>query len=87
MTACGGSFYDNDTLTSCVTLINGEWTNKITLNEKRAEHVSWLRPDGKIQLMTSHGALIDDKKSTEVVDLEAGTSEPGFDLKYPPPYP
>merc|ERR1719334_260343 len=32
--------------------------------------------------MGSHSSLIDDVKKTEVVDLEAGTSDPGFDLKY-----
>ena len=41
---------------------------------------SFLRPDGKIQLMSGHPSDIEDGKSTEVVDLEAKTSVPGFDL-------
>ena len=42
---------------------------------------SFLRPDGKIQLMSSsRQSSIEDGKSTEVVDLNAKTSVPGYDL-------
>ena len=41
---------------------------------------SFLRPDGKIQLMSGNPSDIEDGKSTEVVDLEAKTSVSGFDL-------
>ena len=43
---------------------------------------SFLRPDGKIQLMSGSSSEIEDAMSTEIVDLNAKTSVPGYDLNY-----
>ena len=41
---------------------------------------SFLRCDGKIQLMSGSSSEIEDAMSTEIVDLNAKTSVPGYDL-------
>jgi len=81
LTSCGGQNGNGSFYNSCMTLTDGGWAdNEVSLLDKRYIHLSFLRPDGKIQLMSGHPYYIDDGKSTEVVDLEAKTSVPGYDL-------
>jgi len=88
LTTCAGNnvIVNNsaEIYTSCFTLKDGGWTdNEVSLLGNRTFHVSFLRPDGKIQLMSSsRQSSIEDGKSTEVVDLNAKTSVPGYDLNY-----
>jgi len=81
LTTCAGSNGYNDAHTSCITLTDGGWTdNEVSLLDKRKYHVSFVRPDGKIQLMSGQSPTIQNAKSTEIVDLKAKTSVPGYDL-------
>jgi len=83
LTTCAGNSHNGSIgiHTSCITLKDGGWTdNDVSLLDKRYYHESFLRPDGKIQLMSGNPSDIEDGKSTEVVDLEAKTSVSGFDL-------
>ena len=62
---------------SCLKYEAGTWKKyEWSLLKGRARHVSWKRPDGKIQLM---GGLFSGTTS-EVVSSSG--SQPGFDLKY-----
>jgi len=81
LTTCGGSFGSPNILhKNCIKLKESGWSyNEVSLLGKRYFHESFLRPDGKIQLMSSD--KFEERNSTEVVDLNAKTSVPGFDLK------
>ena len=70
---CGG----NDTPKSCIKFQNGAWkTMPFSLQEKRADHVSWTRSDGKFRLIGGHYS-----NSTSELVSESG-SIAGFALKY-----
>ena len=70
---CGGY----DTPKSCIKFQNGAWkTMPFSLQEKRADHVSWTRSDGKFRLIGGRYS-----SSTSELVSESG-SITGFALKY-----
>ena len=72
---CAG--LDSDALKSCIKFQNGAWkTMPFSLQEKRADHVSWTRSDGKFRLIGGHYS-----NSTSELVSESG-SIAGFALKY-----
>ena len=74
LTACGGY----DTLRSCIKFEAGAWTTLTdNLVEMRADHSSWINPDGDILLIGGWGS----QTTTEIV-YQNGTSIRSFDLKY-----
>ena len=76
LTQCGGVLSSK----YCHTLNTdtAQWTKTHSLSERRREHASWRREDGKILLIGGYWS----NTTTELVSDSSGVSTPGFTLKY-----
>ena len=78
LTACGDYTSGSGNHRNCIRFEDGSWTTLTdNLVEMRADHSSWINPDGDILLIG--GAY--SKNTTEIV-YQNGTSIRSFDLKY-----
>jgi len=75
---CGGSDYFARDDCVAMDLQTGQWASLARTVRHRTDHTSWLSPEGLMII----GGDYDNETSTELLNLEDGTSSPSYELQY-----